>query len=303
MTSNHDDLPAPGGDTVEGSFVRSLSPVVFAILSLVAVFLLYQFVAGGVVMLLARGRITEENVGLIRWSTILGQTLCILLPTILLVRMRHGNVIRFLRVDLPRPGQLLAAVIGVFALQQMAQGYMIAQDAIPLPETIQKLVDLFREVFEQAYRVLVTARSPSEFLFVLCTVAVVPALSEELLFRGLVQRSLEESIGGFRAALLAGVIFGAYHLNPFGIVPLVALGVFFGFLVYRSGNITLAIAAHFFNNFIACTAVYLQLDDDFVALAPAGGASAALLIGNFVFFALVFLGAMYYFSRVTRPQE
>jgi membrane protease YdiL (CAAX protease family) len=78
--------------------------------------------------------------------------------------------------------------------------------------------------------------------------------------------------------------------------------VFFGFLVYRSGNITLAIAAHFFNNFIACTAVYLRLDDDFVALAPAGGASAALLIGNFVFFALVFLGAMYYFSSVTRHQ-
>jgi membrane protease YdiL (CAAX protease family) len=185
----------------------------------------------------------------------------------------------------------------------MAQGYMMAQDAIPLPEFVRKVVELFKEMFEQAYRMLVGAETPLEFLFVVLVVAVVPAVAEEFLFRGLVQRSIELKAGGLKAAIIAGFIFGAYHLNPFGIIPLVALGVFFGWLVYRSDNLTLAIAAHFFNNFIACTAIYLQMGEDFIVLAPGGGATPSVLLANFVLFALVFLGAITYFAILTRPKE
>lgn len=284
-------------------FLRRISPVAFAIFSLLAIFLLYQFVAGGVVLLVSRGKFTGENIALVRWSTLLGQLFCILLPTILLAKARHPDVGRFLKVRLPRTREMLVTVIAVFALQQLAQGYMMAQDAIPLPQSLQKLVDLFRQLFEQAYRALVSADSPLEFAFVVLTVALVPAFSEEFLFRGLVQSSIEETAGGMRAAVIAGIIFGAYHLNPFGIIPLVALGIYFGYIVYRSGNITLAIIAHFFNNFIACSALYLKLDDDFVALAPSGQAGPGLALANFALFLVVFVAATYYFIQLTQEKE
>jgi membrane protease YdiL (CAAX protease family) len=149
----------------------------------------------------------------------------------------------------------------------------------------------------------VLARSPGEFVVVVFTVALVPAVSEELLFRGLVQRSIEQAVGGMRGAIMTGVIFGAYHLNPFNIVPLVALGVYFGFIVFRSKNITLAVSAHFFNNFIACAAIYLQLRDDFVVIAPWGGASPATQLENFALFSLVFVAATYYFIMITNSSE
>jgi membrane protease YdiL (CAAX protease family) len=97
------------------------------------------------------------------------------------------------------------------------------------------------------------------------------------------------------------VIFGAYHLNPFAFVPLAALGTFFGFIVYRSQNITVAISAHFFNNFVACAAVYMRLDEEFIALAPAGDVTPEVLFFNYVLFGAVFVVSTYYFMRVTEP--
>lgn len=304
MTDQNTPLPGiPSSPPAQEPFLRRLSPVAFAVFSLVTIFMLYQFVAGGLVMVIARGRFTEENIALVRWATLVSQILFILLPTILLVRARFGNVSHFVRLKLPGTRQLILSAVAVFALQQMAQGYMMAQDAIPLPEFVRKVVELFKEMFEQAYRMLVGAETPLEFLFVVLVVAVVPAVAEEFLFRGLVQRSIELKAGGLKAAIIAGFIFGAYHLNPFGIIPLVALGVFFGWLVYRSDNLTIAIAAHFFNNFIACTAIYLQMGEDFIVLAPGGGATPAVVLANFVLFALVFLGAIMYFAVLTRPKE
>jgi membrane protease YdiL (CAAX protease family) len=190
-------------------------------------------------------------------------------------------------------------VVAVFALQQVLQAYMMLQHAIPLPEQIQEIVDLIEDLFEKTYRTLVTAHSPLEFLFVVITVALVPALAEETLFRGVVQRSIGQATGGLRAAVISGIIFAAYHLNPLSIVPLVALGVFFGYIVYRSGNLTLAIFAHFFNNFLACTAVFFRMEDDFVVLSPGGDPSPVIAGLNALMFALVFLAATSYFRVLT----
>ena len=132
------------------------------------------------------------------------------------------------------------------------------------------------------------------------TVALVPAFAEELLFRGLVQTSFARVTGGLTAAAVTGMIFGAYHLNPFSIVPLVVLGFYFGFLVHRSGSVFVAASAHFMNNFVACAAVYLQLGDDFMIVAPAGrGSSPSVQLMNFAVSAFAFSAATLLFVRST----
>jgi membrane protease YdiL (CAAX protease family) len=292
--------PPPRGD--DRSFIQRLSPVAFAVLSLAVIFVLYQ-ILGGAAVLLFGGAPSADTAALFRWFTMLGQIVGILVPTLFLVRLRTPEPIRYLRLKIPSTVEIVVAVVAIFALQQILQGYLVLQDMIPLPSALREIVDRVKELFELTYRILVSADSLPEFIFVVLTVAVVPALSEELLFRGIVQRSMEQVAGGLRGAVLAGIIFGAFHLNPFSLVPLVALGIFFGFIVYRSQNITLAVAAHFFNNFIACTAAYLQLKDDFVVLAPHANASLPLVVVNTSFFGMVFLFALVYFIRLTDPGE
>lgn len=283
--------------------LRRMHPVAFVLFALVAVFFLYQIVGGVITFLLSRGNLTDMNVDLLRWTTLAGQILFILIPTLLLARARYPDLKSFLRLRVPDYRDIIASTIAVFALQQLMQVYMVLQDSIPLPPEVQKLIESFKELIEQTYRVLVTAKNPLEFLFVVITVALVPAICEELLFRGLVQGTLERAAGGIRAAIAAGVIFGAYHLNPFSLIPLVVLGVYFGLMVYRSGNLTVAISAHFFNNFVACVAMYLNVDEDFIALAPTSSWTWPILLGNFALFALVFVAATYYFIIVTRHRD
>ena len=283
-------------------FLRRMNPVVFSLFALALIFVLYQIVGGVFTIVVARGQITLSNVTLVRSATVLGQILFILVPTVWLARRRHGELISFFRLRVPDLGQLVSTMAAVFALQQMMQAYMVVQDMIPLPSALQGLLDTLRKLLEETEHVLVQANSPGEFLFVLFVVAFIPAVSEELLFRGLVQRNLEAA-AGWKGAAIAGIIFGLYHFNPFTLVPLVALGVYFGFIVYRSGNITLSMSAHFFNNFVACAAVYLRLDDNFVALDPGAAPTLALAASNFALFTLVFVAATLYFMRSTRHDE
>ena len=283
-------------------FLRRIGPVQFTFFALALIFVLYQVVGGVITIVVARGEITLSNVTLVRWATLLGQLLFILVPTIWLARERHGDLPVFFRLQIPEVRHLVATMVAVFALQQMLQAYMIAQDMIPLPPDLQRVLDTLKKLLEDTERLLVQANAPGEFLFVLIVVAFVPAVSEELLFRGLVQRNLEAA-AGWRGPVITGVIFGLYHFNPFTLVPLVALGVYFGFMVYRSGNITLSISAHFFNNFVAVAATYLRLDDNFVAVAPGAAPTLTLAATNFALFALVFVAATLYFINSTGHDE
>ncbi len=282
---------------------RRMPVVPFVILVLAAVFFLYQIVAGGASLLLAGGTITADTVQWIRWSTLIGQLLFILVPTLIFTRLRYGAIRQPLRLRMPTPGQALVVLVGVFALQQVLQGYMMLQESIPLPSGIQRWVDMIQDMFEATYRILVSARTPLELLLVIVTVAVVPAVSEEVLFRGLVQRDLESITSGTKSAVIAGVLFAFYHLNPFSLIPLITLGIVFGLIVYRSGNLILAMLAHFLNNFLASIALYFNIDEDFMITAPEGGATTEAAVLNTAVFALVFVGAMYYFVRSTRTSR
>ena len=284
-------------------FFRRISPVAFALLTLLIVFVLYQLIAGAATLVLIGWIPTQETAAWMRLATAAGQILCIFVPTVLLARARYGRVVEPLRLRLPRPLDIIIVGIAVVALQQVLQGYMIAQDAIPLPPQLQRFAEMFKNLIEQTYAMLVTARSPLEFVGVVVTVALVPAVVEELLFRGLVQRDLEQAAGGLRAAVIAGVIFGMYHLNPFSIIPLVVLGVFFGFVVYRSQNVVLAMTAHFLNNFIACCVVYLNLGENYLVFAPGGGTNPTMVSFNTLACAVVFVAATYYFVHATARDE
>ena len=291
--------PAPGPRI---PFLRRMNPGLFSVFALAVIFVLYQIVGGVITLVVARGEITLSNVPLVRWATLLGQLLFILVPTVWLARERHGSLPAFFRLRIPEVRHLVATMVAVFALQQMLQAYMVVQDMIPFPQDLQRIFDSLKKLLEETERVLVQANGPGEFLFVLLVVALVPAVSEELLFRGLVQRNLEAA-SGWKGPVIAGIIFGLNHFNPFTLVPLVALGVYFGFIVYRAGNITLSISAHFFNNFIACAATYLRLDDNFVALAPGAAPTLKLAASNFAIFAVVFVAATLYFIHSTGHNE
>ena len=88
-----------------------------------------------------------------------------------------------------------------------------------------------------------------DFIFAFIVIAIIPAIGEEYLFRGLLQNKLWQIFNNVHVGIwLAGFIFGLIHLQFYGIFPRMLLGVLFGYLYYWSGNLWIPIAAHFVNN-------------------------------------------------------
>ncbi len=259
QTNASDQTNLTSGDTVFDYL--NVHPVVYAFIVLLGIFFLYQIVGGGITLLLFGLDFTDDNVQAIRFATMAAQILFLLIPTLLFLRLQTKNILQFVRMKPISFAEVVFITIGVVAAQQFLQGYLVFQEMIPIPEVIKPFVDEMRESIEQMYRTLIMVETIPELLFVILVVALVPAFSEEFLFRGLVQRNFEYSFGLAGGAVVAGIIFALYHLNPFTLMPLMALGIVFGLLVYKTGSILAAILAHFVNNVVAIITVYYRREE------------------------------------------
>lgn len=105
-------------------------------------------------------------------------------------------------------------------------------------------------------------QSTTHFIVAFIVVAIIPAVGEELLFRGLIQNAFVKAIGNHHVAIwLTGFIFAAIHMQFFGLFPRMLLGVLFGYLYYWSGNLSVAMIGHFVNNGLAIVALYIAQQD------------------------------------------
>ncbi len=90
--------------------------------------------------------------------------------------------------------------------------------------------------------------------------AIIPALGEELFFRGTVQKIFTEWKKAIPAIWITAVIFSIIHFQFYGFVPRMLLGAYFGYLLFWSGNLWLPIIAHFINNALAVLFYYLKFN-------------------------------------------
>lgn len=90
-------------------------------------------------------------------------------------------------------------------------------------------------------------------------IALVPAITEEILFRGCLQNFVRQVFYNPHIAILfSAIIFSAFHGQFLGFFPRMLLGIFLGYVFVYSGSIWVSVAAHFFNNMLAVVSVYLQ---------------------------------------------
>lgn len=129
---------------------------------------------------------------------------------------------------------------------------------VEFPESLAATFDQMEEQGRIMTEYLTDFYSLPYFLLVLIVVAVVPAVGEELLFRGLIQRYFQRIWGNPHVAIWAAAIFfSAFHMQFYGFVPRMVLGAFFGYLFYFSGNLWYASIAHFVNNGFTLIMMYL----------------------------------------------
>jgi membrane protease YdiL (CAAX protease family) len=101
-------------------------------------------------------------------------------------------------------------------------------------------------------------------VFLMFGIVVLAPLGEEILFRGFLQKFLEEHWQDVtRAVLVTSLFFAIIHLNPFWLIQIYMLGVILGFLAWRTGSIWAGFILHAANNLVALLFTnYNQVLDD-----------------------------------------
>ena len=119
----------------------------------------------------------------------------------------------------------------------------------------QGLFDLPPSAIESAEMMYETLLSLPRGIMILL-IAVIPAISEELLFRGFLLQGLRTSIRMWPAIVVSAVIFGIFHFFLFKFIVTASLGVLLGYLCWRSRSIIPSIVAHMLHNTIVAMSIY-----------------------------------------------
>lgn len=139
------------------------------------------------------------------------------------------------------------------------------------------------------------------FIVGLLVIAVVPAIAEELVFRGVIQRNLVQWFNSRHVGVwLAAAIFSTIHFQFFGFVPRFVLGLVLGYLYEWSGNIMVPMAAHFTQNGFQVILLYMQQRGQLSSAAFDPDSNQALPVVWQVLSLLLTTGLLWQFYRNTR---
>ena len=250
---------------LDGWFERNrFTPIWTMILVFVLAFILFQVVIAPVVIgigiaidMVQSGQesapdmaelmesLTERG-GLLMTANTIGQVLGFGVLALLVARLHTRQVGEYLRIRKPDlPGFGLAA-LGWAVLYPAVIWTGQLNEMIPQPEWLNALEQSQVELLEG---ILLGGDLSTPFLFVV--LALTPAICEELLFRGYLQRQVERRLGAVASIVLVGVLFGLYHLRLSQVVPLSILGIYLGYVVWATGSLWSGVLVHLLNNGLA----------------------------------------------------
>jgi membrane protease YdiL (CAAX protease family) len=105
---------------------------------------------------------------------------------------------------------------------------------------------------DQLMEVILVMKTTPDIIINIVMMAILPAIGEELIFRGVIQKQLVKWLSNPHVAIfITSVFFSAFHMQFLGFLSRLILGMVFGYLFYYSKSIRLPILAHFANNFLA----------------------------------------------------
>lgn len=181
--------------------------------------------------------------------------LFLLAPTLVAAKFSPLPFKELFRLKKPNIKILLFSLLGILTFQIFVVGYSAFQESL-IPESLKEFYLYYTETIRNFYESILGGNTYLDYLKGFIIGAALPAISEEALFRGFFQRSLEDKLKPLSAILISGILFGLIHMNPIDLVPLILIGIYLSTLAYYSGSIWVPIFAHFLNNFWAVNVIY-----------------------------------------------
>lgn len=204
---------------------------------------------------------SAENIQILKLIQIVTSVGMFVLPALWFAKMESNNWSAFLKLN--NFSWVLAGltILIMFGLAQFLEYINDLNKSMALPSFLKDLeawMLLKEQQMEVITKQLLVMPSINSFLVNMLMLAIIPAVGEELTFRGCLQRIFSRWTGNYHAAIwITAIIFSSIHFQFYGFMPRMLLGALFGYLFVWSGSLWIPILGHFLNNAAAVVTAYV----------------------------------------------
>jgi uncharacterized protein len=211
--------------------------------------------------------------------------------------LSFGKTIDFRQVFL-----IVLIVISAMPLINLIANY---NSLIRLPQSLAPVEQYMKDMEDSAEKTTLAFLNTSTIgglLFNILMVAIIPAIGEELMFRGVLQKIFTNWTRNVHwGILISSFLFTVIHFQFYGLFPRWILGMVFGYLLLWSESIWAPILAHFINNSFAVLG-YFMVSKGSLGKESLDAGSTTDAYPYTVMSTVLFIAACYYFSRLNRRQ-
>ncbi|MEA3316852.1 MAG: CPBP family intramembrane glutamic endopeptidase [Bacteroidota bacterium] len=239
--------------------------------------------------------LNPDNINILKFfQTIQSIGLFVLPPFLIVYIIDKKGSFDFLKLKVKLPIQsILLIVVIMFAAMPVINFLAMLNSKIQLPESFAALEQSMK-ASETAAQKLVEAflnvNNIGGLFFNIFMIALIPAIGEELIFRGVFQKLfIDLTKNTHWGIILSAFVFSFIHFQFYGFIPRMMMGVLFGYLFVWSGSIWLPILAHFMNNSIAVVFYYFYGDTVTEQIDNLGATNESLIYLIFSVIILSFL--------------
>lgn len=204
---------------------------------------------------------SPESIYFLKYFQVLQSIGLFVVPPIILALLFHGNISEYLQIDrsTDKKNYLFAALTLLMVIPFVnflgeLNGQMKFPDSLSGIENWMKTMEDAAEVMVEKF---MNVEGISGLMFNIFMIAVLPALGEELLFRGVIQRIFNNWTRNHHWGIwISAFLFSAMHMQFYGFLPRMVLGGMFGYLLVWTGTMWVPILAHFVNNAMGVVGYY-----------------------------------------------
>ena len=201
--------------------------------------------------------INGQNIDLYKWLQSWSSIGIFILSSIIFIYLTEKKFV--ISTSFTR-AQLLLAICSMLFCLPIINFLALWNEGLHLPEFMAQIENWMRLSEAKSATIMeyfVAMDSYTDLVINLVVIALIPAIGEEFLFRGVIQRGLIKWKKNPHFGIwISAFLFSALHMQFLGFIPRFLIGGFFGYLFLWSGSIWLPVITHFLNNALAVLVIF-----------------------------------------------
>lgn len=189
--------------------------------------------------------------------------LAFILPAVVTMAILYRRPLSVMGLGTAPSWGAIAIVVLFYLISLPAMNWLVELNkAMSLPAWMSNIEQAMRSAEDSAAEItreILDINSVWQLILCVLVVGVLAGLSEEMLFRGALMRTMQDSrLGKHAVVWISAIVFSAFHLQFYGFVPRMLLGVWLGYLLVWTGSLWVPIIAHTLNNSTVVVMSYLS---------------------------------------------